>query len=127
MTRRSTAKGPSQRQLRVGELVRHVLAEILLRGDISDPDLEKHQITVSEVRVSPDIRHATVYVIGTDIPSAEAAVLLSRHRKFLRGELGHRVDLKYLPDLVFKPDDSPDASARIDEILRSPDVARDLD
>lgn len=127
MAKERRAKGPSQRQLRVGELIRHVLAEILLRGEISDPELEDLRLTISEVRVSPDIRHATVYVVCSDVPAQEAARRLARHRKFLRGQLGHRVDLKYLPDLAFQPDESLEASARIDEILRSPDVARDLD
>lgn len=124
----AAAAGPSQRQLRVGELVRHALAEVLARGDFSDPALGKTLITVPEVRMSPDLKIATCYVMplgGKD----EKAVLavLEANAKPLRGEVGHRIDLKFTPELRFRLDTSFDEGARIDALLRSPDVARDLD
>jgi len=124
----STASGPSQRQLRVGEMLRHALAEILQRGDVSDPVLETTVVTVPEVRCSPDLRHATVYVMPLGgLKADEVIEALNRNRKFLRGELAHRVTLKYMPDLKFEIDRSFDTADRIDELLRRPDVARDLD
>lgn len=120
--------GPSQRQLRVGELVRHALAEVLARGDFSDPALGRTLITVPEVRMSPDLKIATCYVMplgGKD----EKAVLdvLNANAKPLRGEVGHRLELKFTPELRFRLDTSFDEGARIDALLRSPDVVRDLD
>ncbi|RIA47361.1 30S ribosome-binding factor RbfA [Dichotomicrobium thermohalophilum] len=127
MAKRSAAKGPSQRQLRVGELLRHTLADILLRGDIADPELNELRITISQVSPSPDMRHATVYVQTAQDQMKQALEVLSRHKKFLRGELGRRVELKYVPELRFAADTSIDTGERIDAILRSPEVARDLD
>ncbi len=124
---RAGPKGPSQRQLRVGEVLRHALAEILLRGDIADPDLRGILITIAEVRASPDIRNATVYIQTAPEQARKALDTLSRHRKFLRGALARRVELKYVPDLLFKPDSSLNEASRIDKLLRSPDVARDLE
>lgn len=119
--------GPSQRQLRVGEMIRHALAEMLTRGEIHDDVLADHVITVSEVRMSPDLRLATIYIMplgGKDLkPVLEA---LGRHRKFIRGELAQAVNLKFAPDLRFVADESFDEAQRIDEIFRSPKVARDL-
>ncbi len=123
----SSASGPSQRQLRVGEMLRHALAEILQRGDVSDPVLETTVVTVPEVRCSPDLRHATVYVMPLGGLKADEVIdALNRNRKFLRGELAHRVTLKYMPDLKFEIDRSFDTADRIDELLRRPEVARDL-
>lgn len=123
----STGSGPSQRQLRVGEMLRHALAEILQRGDVSDPVLETTVVTVPEVRCSPDLRHATVYVMPLGGLKADEVIdALNRNRKFLRGELAHRVTLKYMPDLKFEIDRSFDTADRIDELLRRPEVARDL-
>ncbi len=126
---RHQAKGPSQRQLRVGEILRHALAEILARGDVADPELEGRSITVTEVKVSPDLRHATVF--ARPFASGEAGggivAALSRHQRFLRGELAKRVDLKFMPDLAFRLDETFDEAERIDALLRSPTVARDLD
>lgn len=127
MAKRPAAKGPSQRQLRVGELLRHTLAEILLRGDIADPELNALRITIAQVEPSPDMRHATVFVQTPKEQNALALELLGRHKKFLRGELGRRVELKYMPELRFAADTSIDTGERIDAILRSPEVARDLD
>src|SRR5262245_66054289 len=119
--------GPSQRQLRVGELIRHALAEMLSRGEIYDPILANHVVTIPEVRLSPDLRLATVYVMplgGKDVKPVLAA--LERHKKYIRGEIAHEVNLKFAPDIRFMADETFDEAARIDEILRSPKVAQDL-
>lgn len=123
------SKGPSQRQLRVGEMVRHALAEILTRTDIADPELEGRYITVTEVKLSPDLRHATVYArpFGLEENGPVLIKALGRHARFLRGELSRRVDLKYMPDLTFRLDETFDEAERIDALLRSPKVSRDLD
>jgi len=122
----SPTAGPSQRQQRVAELVRHALAEVLSRGDIQDPVLASHVVTVPEVRMSPDLRLATAYVMplgGRD----ETAVIqaLERHKKVLRQEVARRVNLKFAPELRFRRDDSFDEAARIDALLRSEKVRRD--
>jgi ribosome-binding factor A len=125
--RDSAVSGASQRQLRVGELIRHALADMLTRGDVHDPVLESHMVTIPEVAVTADLRLATVYVMplgGKDAgPVLEA---LDAHKKFLRGEVAHRINLKFAPDLRFRLDRSFDEAERIDKLLRSPDVARDL-
>ena len=118
---------PSQRMLRVGELVRHVVAEMLSRGAMPDPVLEKHVITVPEVRMSPDLKLANVYVMplgGGDVKAVIEA--LDKQKKFLRTELAHKVNLKFAPDLKFRVDESFEKSARIDALLASPVVQRDL-
>jgi ribosome-binding factor A len=118
---------PSQRMLRVAELVRHAMARMLSRGDISDPVLEKHVVTVSRVKMSPDLKLATIYVMplgGKDEQDVIAA--LDRHKKFLRGEIAHELSLKFAPEIRFRIDDSYDAVSRIDEILNSDRVKRDL-
>jgi ribosome-binding factor A len=126
---RQQAKGPSQRQLRVGEMLRHALADILTRVDIADPELEGRYITVTEVKLSPDLRHATVYArpFGNDEDGSGIIKALNRHQRYLRGELGHRVDLKFTPDLTFRLDETFDEAERIDALLRSPTVSRDLE
>src|SRR5262245_27156901 len=115
--------GPSQRQLRVGELVRHAMAEMLTRGEIHDDVLAEHVVTVSEVRMAPDLRLATVYIMplgGKDPkPVLEA---LERNRKFIRGEIAQAVNLKFAPEVRFMADDTFDEAQRIDEIFRSPKV-----
>jgi len=124
---KSSAPGGSQRQLRVGETVRHAIADILAHGSVHDPDLEGHIITVPEVRMSPDLKLATVYVMplgGKDTDVVLAA--LARNKKFLRGEVAHRVNLKFAPDLRFRVDDRFDEAERIEKLLRTPQVARDL-
>jgi ribosome-binding factor A len=121
-------KGPSQRALRAGELIRHALAEILSRGEVHDPVIETHLITVPEVRMSPDLRLATVYVMplgGTDEKDVLAA--LDRNKRYLRGEVAHRVNLKFAPDLRFRIDERFDEAERIERLLRSPQVRRDVD
>ena len=121
-----TPTGPSQRQQRVAELVRHALAEVLSRGDIQDDVITSHVITIPEVRMSPDLKLATAYVMplgGKD----EGAVLaaLDRHRKVLRQEVARRVNLKFAPELRFRRDETFDEAARIDALLNSERVQRD--
>ena len=121
------ARGPSQRQLRVGEVIRHALAEILARGTVHDPALEGLAITVPEVRLSPDLKIATAYMMPLGGARQEEALrALDRSARFLRGEVARRVGLKFMPELRFRLDTSFAESDRIDELLRSPEVARDL-
>lgn len=130
MVRHRSSKGPSQRQLRVGEMVRHGLANILARELVADPALEGGHVTVTEAKMTPDLRLATVYVrpFGTDgKDNAELLAALRRHVRFLRGELAKLMDVKYMPQLVFRIDETFDEASRIDALLRSPNVARDLD
>jgi ribosome-binding factor A len=126
---RQQAKAPSQRQLRVGEMLRHALAGILTRADITDPELEGRYITVTEVKLSPDLRHATVYArpFGVGEDGASLIKALNRHQRFLRGVLARQVDLKFMPDIAFRLDETFDEAERIDALLRSPTVSRDLD
>ena len=125
---REQSSGPSQRQLRVGELIRHALAEMLSRGEVHDPVIEAHMITIPEVAMTSDLRLATVYVMplgGRDAkPVLEA---LERNKKFLRGETARRVNLKFAPDLRFRFDERFDEAERIEKILRTPEVRRDLE
>jgi ribosome-binding factor A len=124
---RESTPGGSQRQLRVGELVRHAMAEMLTRGDVHDPVIEGHLITVPEVRMSPDLRLATIYVMPMGGRDAEAVVAaFERHKKFLRAEIAHRINLKFAPDIRFRIDDRFAEAERIDRLLHSPEVARDL-
>ena len=125
----SSDSGPglSQRQLRVGEIVRHAIAEMLARGDVHDPVIESHMITVPEVRMTADLRLATVYVMplgGRDADTVIAA--FERNKKYLRGEVAHRINLKFAPDIRFRIDDRFAEADRIDKLLHSPEVARDL-
>ncbi|MGB9364428.1 MAG: 30S ribosome-binding factor RbfA [Xanthobacteraceae bacterium] len=125
---REQSSGPSQRALRVGELIRHALAEMLSRGDIHDPVIEGHMITVPEVRMSPDLRLATIYVMplgGKD--EQEVVAALERNKKFLRGEIAHRVNLKFAPEIRFRADERFGEAERIEKILRTPEVRRDLE
>ena len=119
--------GPSQRQLRVGEMLRHALSDILREREIRDPDLEGVSVTVTQVKPSPDMRHATVFVQPLGGENAEVIVeALNRHRSFLRGELGHSIELKFTPELRFVEDTSFAEAQRIERILHSEKVARDL-
>jgi len=125
--RDSDTPGGSQRQLRVGELVRHAMAEMLTRGDVHDPVIEGHLITVPEVRMTADLRLATIYIMplaGRDADEVLAA--FERHKKFLRGEIAHRINLKFAPDIRFRVDERFAEAERIDKLLHSPAVARDL-
>lgn len=137
MPRRSQSKfskagpptsGPSQRQLRVGELVRHALAEMLSRGEIHDDILAQQVVTVPEVRMSPDLRLATVYVMplgGKDIPAVLEA--LERNKRYIRGEISHAVNLKFAPDVRFMADETFDEADRIDQLLASERVRKDVE
>jgi ribosome-binding factor A len=124
---RENPPGGSQRQLRVGELIRHAIAEMLTRGDIHDPVIERHLITVPEVRMSPDLRMATVYVMplgGKDIDAVIEA--LEHNKRFLRGEIARHVNLKFAPDIRFHADERFEEAERIEKLLRTPAVQRDL-
>lgn len=121
--------GPSQRQLRVGEQVRHALSEVLQRGEVLDPLIETTVISISEVRMSPDLKIATAFVSPLGVED-DAAVIeaLNNHAKFIRGRVsGALRQMKYMPEFRFRLDESFDNFARIDQLLRSPEVARDLD
>ena len=125
---RTPEKAPSQRQLRAGELIRHALAEILVRGEVHDPVIENHVITVPEVRMTPDLRLATIYVMplaGRD--AGEVVAAFERNKRFLRGELAHRVNMKFAPEIRFRIDERFEKAERIAKLLRTPDVQRDLD
>lgn len=117
----------SQRQLRVGELVRHALAEILSQGAVHDPALEGHIITVPEVRMSPDLKLATIYVMPLGGHGVEAVVAaLDHNKKFLRGEIARRINLKFAPDIRFRVDERFDEAERIEKLLRTPAVQKDI-
>ena len=127
MAQKPTLTGPSQRQQRVAELVRHAIAEVLQRGDVQDPVLSSHVITVPEVRMSPDLKLATAYIMplgGQDEKPVIAA--LERNKKVLRQEVARRVNLKFAPDLRFLRDETFDEADRIDALLRTDKVRRDL-
>jgi len=122
-----SASGPSQRQLRAGELVRHALADIFLRGEVGDPALEALGVSVLEVQMSPDLRLATAYVRPLARKSDEELLkLLERHRRYIRGLVTPRVDMKFMPEIRFRIDTALDYAEKIDRILRDPAVARDL-
>jgi ribosome-binding factor A len=125
--KKSTAPGGSQRQLRVGELIRHELAAMLSRGDVHDPVIEAHMITVPEVRMSPDLRLATIYIVplgGRD--EKDVLEALDRNKRYMRGEIARRVNLKFAPEIRFRIDERFDEAERIEKLLRTPDVQRDL-
>jgi len=118
----------SQRQLRVGELIRHALAEMFSRGEIHDPVIEAHMITIPEVAMTPDLRLATVYVMPLGGRDAKPVIeALERNKKFLRGEIARRINLKFAPDIRFRFDERFDEAERIEKILRTPQVRRDLE
>jgi len=120
--------GPSQRQLRVGESLRHSLAELLLRIEINDEALSGVNLTVSEVRASPDLRQITAFVAPLGGENKDGVVkALNRHCRYIRGELAHKVTLKYMPELKFKLDVSYDEYEKISDLLHSAKVAQDLD
>lgn len=126
---RTQKDGPSQRQLRVGEQVRHALSTVLQRGEVRDDLVEKTVISVSEVRMSPDLKIATAFVSPLDAADDAAVVsALNQHARFIRGRLSPELrQMKYMPEVRFRLDTSYDNMARIDQLLRSPEVARDLD
>jgi ribosome-binding factor A len=129
-------KGPSQRQLRAGELIRHALVEVLREEEIHDPALEGVSVTVTEVRLSPDLKHATCFVepLGAGVQAAPTAGhvdqivrALNEHARFLRGALGRHIDMKFTPDLRFRHDESFEAASRIDRLFSDPRVRADLE
>jgi ribosome-binding factor A len=125
--KKSSASGGSQRQLRVGELVRHALADILAQGSVHDADLEGRIVTVPEVRMSPDLRLATIYIMPLGGRDTEVVLsALDRNKKYLRGEIAHRVNLKFAPEIRFRVDERFDEAERIEKLLRTPAVQRDL-
>jgi len=128
-------RAPSQRQLRVGEEIRHTLAGIVERGELRDPDLQGRSITITEVRVSPDMRNATVYCVplgGNQDPEAggieieKLIAALTRAQPFLRHEVAQRVHLRSVPAFIFVADTSFDVADHIEALLHSPEVSRDL-
>lgn len=122
------AKPASQRQLRVGEEIRHVLAGVFARGELRDPDLAAAQLTVTEVRVSPDLRRATAFVAR--LGRSDVSLLLpalARAAPFLRGQLAKALRLRVAPEMSFQPDTSLDYASHVNELLHRPEVARDLE
>lgn len=131
----SGPQGPSQRQLRAGELIRHALVEVLREEEIHDPAMAGVSVTITEVRLSPDLKHATCFVepLGAGIEAAptaghvdEIVKALNDHAKFLRGVLGKHIDMKFTPDLKFRHDESFDAAGRMDRLFDDPRVRADL-
>jgi ribosome-binding factor A len=127
-SRARSASGPSQRQLRVGETLRHALSEILIRGDIRDSDLVGVSVTITQVLPSGDMRHATVYCEPLGGKNADKIIAaLNRHKAYLRGQMGHMIALKFTPELRFVEDISFAEAEKIETILKSERVRRDLD
>ena len=129
MTRSSKSSAPpTQRQLRIGELIRHKLAEMLVRGDIHDDVIASHVITVPEVRLSPDLKLATAYVVTLgDTDTAAVIEALMRNRRYIRAEVAQAVNLKFAPDIRFRRDETFEEASRIDQLLASSKVRQDLD
>ncbi|HKD48582.1 MAG TPA: 30S ribosome-binding factor RbfA [Rhizomicrobium sp.] len=124
-SRRET--GPSQRQLRVGEMLRHALADILRRNEIRDPELDGVSVTITQVKPSPDMRYATVYCAPLGGKNAGPIIAaLNRHKGFLRGQMGQMITTKFTPDLRFLEDQSFAEAEKIENLLKSPQVQRDL-
>ena len=127
MSKDNKPAGPSQRMLRVGELVRHALSGLFARAEIEDPVLAGKVITVPEVRMTPDLKLANAYIMPLGGEAApEVAEALNRHKKFIRGRIAPELDLKFAPDLKFFVDDTFEAYGKIDALLRSERVQRDL-
>jgi ribosome-binding factor A len=127
-TRPASGAGPSQRQLRVAEVIRRALSDILMRGEVHDPELTGASITVAEVRVTPDLRQAVAYVLPLGGVNTEGVLAaLARNRSELRRLVTGQIDLKYSPELSFRPDRRFDQMDRTRELLSSPEVRRDLD
>jgi ribosome-binding factor A len=127
MAKSAKSSGTSQRQLRIAELIRHALAEMLSRGEIHDDVLSKHVVTVPEVRLSTDLKLATCYIMplgGHDVEPVLKA--LNNHRRFIRGEIGHRVNAKFAPDIRFLADQSFAEAERVDALLFSDKVRQDI-
>lgn len=128
MSKDNKPTGPSQRMLRVGELVRHALAAIFARGDVEDDALHGIVITVPEVRMTPDLKLANAYIMPLGGAHAEEVVVaLNRHAKFIRGRVAPQINMKYAPNIRFYVDDTFEEAGRIDALLRSEKVQRDLE
>jgi ribosome-binding factor A len=129
LTRRSKSSAPpTQRQLRIGELIRHKLAEMLVRGDIHDDVIASHVITVPEVRLSPDLKLATAYVVTLgDTDTAAVIEALMRNRRYIRAEVAQAVNLKFAPDIRFRRDETFEEASRIDQLLASSKARQDVD
>ncbi|MBY3122077.1 MULTISPECIES: 30S ribosome-binding factor RbfA [Rhizobium] len=126
---RPTSSAPSQRMLRIGEQVRAALTQVLQRGEVRDDVIEATVISISEVRMSPDLKIATAYVTPLGVSDHSIVIeALNRHARFIRGRLGPQLrQMKYMPEVRFRDDTSFDNYKKIDELLRSPEVSRDLD
>jgi ribosome-binding factor A len=123
----SKASAPSQRQLRAGELIRHALAQILLRGESGDPELERLSPTVAEVQVSPDLKIATAYMRTLQAGQEQALLdALNRNKRYIRGLIAPKLDMKFMPEIRYRIDTALDYADKIDQLLKSPEVARDL-
>ena len=119
--------GPTQRQLRVAEEIRHVLAGLFERRDFRDPELAEAEITVSEVRIGPDLKRAVAFVSRLGRPDVDALLpVLKRAAPFLRSQVAHALRLKFAPELTFQPDHALEYATKIDRLLHQPEVARDL-
>jgi ribosome-binding factor A len=128
MSKRRESRGPSQRQLRVGEEIRHVLALVLERGELRDPDLQGAPITVTEVRTTPDLKHATIYVMPLGGEESDKALkALGRAKSYLRHQCAKALQLKYVPDLHFRLDETFDEASHINVLMRDPHVSQDLE
>ncbi len=127
MVKRASSEGPSQRQLRVAEEIRHVLSGVFMRHEINNADLADANLTVTEVRTSPDLKHATVFIARLGRSDVEALLpALKRVSPYLRREVAHAMRLRYAPELHFQPDTALDYAMQIDKALRAPEVQRDL-
>ncbi|MTD94605.1 30S ribosome-binding factor RbfA [Hyphomicrobium sp. xq] len=127
-SKKSQSAPPSQRQLRIGELIRHKLAEMLTRGEIHDDVIASHVITVPEVRLSPDLKLATAFVVTLgDADIKEVLAALERNKRYIRAELAQAVNLKFAPDIRFRRDETFEEASRIDALLASAKVRQDVE
>jgi ribosome-binding factor A len=126
-SKKSQSAPPSQRQLRIGELVRHKLAEMLARGDIHDDVIASHVITVPEVRLSPDLKLASAYVVALGGDTAVVLEALNRNKKYIRAQVAQAVNLKFAPDIRFLRDETFEEASRIDQLLASAKVRQDIE
>ena len=124
---KQTRPGPSQRQLRVAEEIRHVLSAVFMRGEFRDPDLAAAHITVTEVRIGADLKHATAFISRLGRSDVDALLpSLQRATPYLRGQVAKALQLRVAPDIAFQPDHTPDYAMKIDELMHRPEIARDL-
>ncbi|WP_432432035.1 30S ribosome-binding factor RbfA [Aestuariivirga litoralis] len=119
---------PSQRMLRAGELIRHALAQVIQRGDVGDPEIDRLAPTITEVQLSPDLKIATCFMRSLIVGKEKQALdVLNKHRKFIRGLLAPKLEMRFTPEIRFRIDTSLDYANKIDDILHKPEVQRDLD